>query len=59
IEKNSPANRVFYLALPPSVFEPVTSNIRNTCMAQKGWTRVIIEKPFGKDTASSAQLSNH
>lgn len=58
-EKNSAANRVFYLALPPSVFEPVTSNIRNTCMAQRGWTRVIIEKPFGKDTASSAQLSNH
>ncbi|CAG7833914.1 unnamed protein product [Allacma fusca] len=59
LEKNSNANRIFYLALPPSVFEPVTSNIKSSCMAQKGWTRVIIEKPFGKDTESSAQLSNH
>jgi glucose-6-phosphate 1-dehydrogenase len=27
------ANRLFYLALPPSVFEAVTVHIRNTCMA--------------------------
>ncbi|CAL8115564.1 unnamed protein product [Orchesella dallaii] len=58
-EKNMSANRLFYLALPPSVFEPCTTNIRNTCMATRGWTRVIIEKPFGKDSDSSAQLSNH
>lgn len=29
----SSANRLFYLALPPSVFESVTVNIRNNCMA--------------------------
>lgn len=58
-EKNAPANRIFYLALPPSVFEIVTSNIRDTSMSSLGWTRVIIEKPFGKDTDSSARLSNH
>jgi glucose-6-phosphate 1-dehydrogenase len=29
----SSANRLFYLALPPSVFETVTTLIRNTCMA--------------------------
>ena len=28
------ANRVFYLALPPSVFEPVTTNLRKCCMSQ-------------------------
>ncbi|XP_018028097.1 glucose-6-phosphate 1-dehydrogenase isoform X3 [Hyalella azteca] len=54
------ANRIFYLALPPSVFEPVTSNIRACCMAGNGaWTRVIIEKPFGRDAASSEKLSRH
>ena len=53
-------NRIFYLALPPSVFEPVTSNLKACCMAPGGnWTRVIIEKPFGRDSASSAKLSNH
>ena len=28
-------------------------------MSPSGWTRVIVEKPFGKDSASSADLSNH
>lgn len=34
-DSQSTANRLFYLALPPSVFEPVTVAIRNTCMAVK------------------------
>lgn len=29
------ANRLFYLALPPSVFESVTRLIKETCMGQK------------------------
>merc|ERR1719147_410535 len=53
------ANRLFYLALPPSVFKPVTSMLKAACMSQTGWTRVIVEKPFGKDSASSADLSSH
>lgn len=53
------ANRIFYLALPPSVFETVTANLKQCCMAPVGWTRVIIEKPFGKDSDSSAKLSKH
>lgn len=34
-EKGPVANRLFYLALPPSVFEDVTILIKNTCMAEK------------------------
>lgn len=34
-EKGSHANRIFYLALPPSVFEPVTVHIKKECMGQK------------------------
>lgn len=34
-EKEPMANRIFYLALPPSVFENVTVHIRNACMAPK------------------------
>ena len=52
-------NRVFYLALPPSVFQPVTTNLRAACMSTAGWTRVIVEKPFGKDSESFAKLSDH
>ncbi|CAB3376164.1 Hypothetical predicted protein [Cloeon dipterum] len=58
-EKGPTANRLFYLALPPPVFNPVTVNIKNTCMCTKGWTRVIIEKPFGRDAESSKALSDH
>lgn len=54
-----PANRLFYLALPPSVFETVTAHVRQTCMAPRGWTRVIVEKPFGRDSATSKVLSDH
>lgn len=58
-EKGAIANRLFYLALPPSVFEEVTVHIRNSCMASKGWTRIIIEKPFGRDLHTSQKLSDH
>ncbi|CAK8689154.1 glucose-6-phosphate 1-dehydrogenase-like isoform X2 [Clavelina lepadiformis] len=53
------ANRLFYLALPPTVFEDVTRNIHTTCMEHGGWNRIIIEKPFGRDFDSSEKLSNH
>uniref|UniRef100_A0A8D2KUF6 Glucose-6-phosphate 1-dehydrogenase n=1 Tax=Varanus komodoensis TaxID=61221 RepID=A0A8D2KUF6_VARKO len=53
------ANRLFYLALPPSVYEHVTANIQKTCMSTVGWNRVIVEKPFGKDLESSNKLSDH
>lgn len=55
----SNANRLFYLALPPSVFGAVTVNIRDTCMALQGWSRIIVEKPFGKDSESSKLLCDH
>eukprot|EP01134_Creolimax_fragrantissima_P006738 CFRG6738T1 len=59
---NGKANRLHYLALPPSVFEDVTSHIKSKAMTDpdsKYWTRIIVEKPFGKDSASSAVLSKH
>ncbi|XP_013413677.1 glucose-6-phosphate 1-dehydrogenase isoform X2 [Lingula anatina] len=59
-EISAPANRLFYLALPPSVFADVTRLVKEKCMAHDGaWSRVIIEKPFGKDLESSDKLSNH
>lgn len=47
------ANCLFYLALPPSVYEAVTKNIHETCMSQIGWNRIIVEKPFRRDLQSS------
>ncbi|KII95192.1 hypothetical protein PLICRDRAFT_96946 [Plicaturopsis crispa FD-325 SS-3] len=50
-------NRLFYLALPPSVFVPVAENVKAHCyVASNGINRIIVEKPFGKDTASCREL---
>lgn len=48
------------VACARQVFMPVTENIRHTCWAPAPATnRMIVEKPFGKDSASSAALSDH
>jgi glucose-6-phosphate 1-dehydrogenase len=49
-------NRVFYLALPPSVFIPVASRVRTFNYSDVGVNRIIVEKPFGKDLESSRVL---
>lgn len=53
------SNHLFYLALPPNVFETVTKNIHDHCLSDNGWNRIIIEKPFGKDYDTSEKLSAH
>lgn len=55
--KSKEINRIFYLALPPSVFIPVARNLREHCYNDKdGVNRLIIEKPFGKDLESAREL---
>lgn len=51
-------NRVFYLALPPSVFIPVAQHLKEQCYTTAGKCRIIVEKPFGKDLESSRVLLN-
>jgi glucose-6-phosphate 1-dehydrogenase len=50
------ANRVFYFAVPPDVFAAAGSAIKSKCMSKNGWNRMIIEKPFGRDSESSKLL---
>jgi glucose-6-phosphate 1-dehydrogenase len=54
--QSAEANRLFYLALPPSVFISVSKHLRSNCYSSKGINRVVIEKPFGKDLESSRTL---
>ena len=49
-------NRVYYLAVPPQAFETVVEEIGER-RERKGWTRVIVEKPFGHDLASAGVLN--
>ena len=58
-------NRLFYLAVPPSIFEPIVQNLsvsglapRTTDANERPWVRVVVEKPFGRDLETASQL-NH
>lgn len=54
------ANRLFYLAVPPAVFLEVARAIGDAglveCGGGEGWSRVVIEKPFGRDRVTSDDL---
>ncbi|KAK9466804.1 glucose-6-phosphate dehydrogenase [Lipomyces arxii] len=49
-------HRLFYMALPPNVFTTVAQHIKRNCYPESGSARIIIEKPFGHDLASSREL---
>jgi glucose-6-phosphate 1-dehydrogenase len=49
-------NRVYYLAIPPQAFEMVVTEIGER-RSGEGWTRLIVEKPFGRDLASARGLN--
>ncbi|KAK6913025.1 Glucose-6-phosphate dehydrogenase, NAD-binding [Dillenia turbinata] len=54
------SRRLFYLALPPSVYPSVCKMIKQYSMNKSdlgGWTRIVVEKPFGKDLESAEHLS--
>ena len=51
------AMRIFYLSIPPSIFVPVAQNAARECSSTTGETRVIVEKPFGRDLTSSRELT--
>jgi glucose-6-phosphate 1-dehydrogenase len=53
-----PGSRVFYLAVPPALVELSVSHLRDAGMVAKpdeeiGFTRVIVEKPIGRDLESA------
>jgi glucose-6-phosphate 1-dehydrogenase len=52
-----PGNRVFYLALPPRVFPAAIEALGAAGLAAApGWTRLVVEKPFGRDAESAVEL---
>lgn len=53
----SERNRVFYMALPPNVFIPVAKGLKKNVYSTSGTNRLIVEKPFGKDTESARELN--
>jgi glucose-6-phosphate 1-dehydrogenase len=58
-ESSSPGNRLFFLSVPPTVFGAASEMIAAKARAPAGgFTHLIIEKPFGKDTASFNTLND-
>lgn len=53
----SEANRIFYLSVPQESLLDVASSLASNAQTQKGWNRIIIEKPFGFDALSSHRLT--
>mmetsp|Transcript_6604 Transcript_6604/g.10363 ORF Transcript_6604/g.10363 Transcript_6604/m.10363 type:complete len:1115 (-) Transcript_6604:139-3483(-) len=52
------SSRVFYLAIPPSVFVDSVKSITSIPRrSDNGFTRVIVEKPFGRDSESYGKLA--
>ena len=55
------ANKLFHLAVPPEYYETIFTHLHSSgltipCGPEEGWTRVIVEKPFGKDFESAQRL---
>src|SRR5438067_7414609 len=58
-ERGTQGNRVFYLSTAPALYAEAVKQLGQSGLVnqEKGWRRVIIEKPFGTDLASAKQLN--
>jgi glucose-6-phosphate 1-dehydrogenase len=57
-EYGLPGNRVFYLAQPPQAFPGTIAALGGAGLNRsEGWTRMVIEKPFGRDSESARALN--
>jgi glucose-6-phosphate 1-dehydrogenase len=53
-----PSNRAFYLAIPPGAFPSTVQGLGEAALNRSaGWTRIVIEKPFGRDLESARALN--
>jgi glucose-6-phosphate 1-dehydrogenase len=66
-DRGTAGNRLFYLAVPPNLYPEIVNQLdraglaasgeRRASGSKRGWTRVIIEKPFGWDLDSARTLN--
>jgi len=52
-------NVIFYLSVPPSLYPVIPKNLASVGLNKedRGWTRLIVEKPFGYDLESAKALN--
>jgi glucose-6-phosphate 1-dehydrogenase len=55
------ANVLFYLAMPPATFPAILRGLKDAGLLREPgrgpWSRVVVEKPFGRDLASARELN--
>jgi glucose-6-phosphate 1-dehydrogenase len=58
-ESGTKGNRLFYLAIPPMLYPMVIEHLGEAGLSRSeaGWTRIIVEKPFGHDLEGARQLN--
>jgi glucose-6-phosphate 1-dehydrogenase len=65
-DRGTAGNRLFYLAVPPTLYPEIVAQLGAAGLVssgakrrdgKKGWSRVIVEKPFGSDLASARKLN--
>ncbi len=58
LDKLGADNRLFYLAAPPEEYAHIIHHLGESNMAHcpQGWTRIVIEKPYGTDLDSAKAL---
>lgn len=57
------SNKLFYLAIPPQHYKVIFKHLKDSgltepCSPEEGWTRVLVEKPFGKDFETAQDLDS-
>jgi len=56
-EHGLPGNRVVYLAIPPQSLSQTVQHLGAAGLNHSpGWTRLVVEKPFGQDLQSAQEL---
>ncbi len=59
-ERGTGGNRLFYLSLPPEAYSETIKQLGDAGLtkSEKGWVRVIVEKPFGTSLESAKTLNS-
>src|SRR5262245_45144304 len=60
LQEGASENRLFYISTPPSVAPSIVHGlgIIKLSSEEKGWSRVVVEKPFGRDLKSARALND-
>src|SRR5699024_11416667 len=52
-------NRIFYLAMAPEYFGPIANHVKENGLKDgAGWSRLVIEKPFGHNLETAKELNS-